>query len=356
MRTKMTPDQQFARLVKIAILGFMMIFSYFLLADNIIPLTPQAMATRVVTKVTPQISGKVNIIAVTNNQTVAKGDLLFQIDPAPYQLALAQSQLALEQAKQDNAELDASLAAAKADVNASKSNAQQKRSEAKRLDALFVSHGVSRQQKDQVDSDADTAEANLLAANARLQKLKISRGSYGEKNLKLRQAQNRLAQAKLDLSYTQIHADQDGIVTNLQLEVGSFATIGQPLLALVSERVDIIADFREKSLRGVNINSTALVTFDGDPGHLYSATVSGIDAGVSAGQFDANGRLATPQQSTRWVRDAQRLRLHLSLDQPLANRLPAGARATVQLLSDNSILALFAKAQIKIIGLLHYIY
>tara|TARA_R110001592_G_scaffold199588_2_gene448121 strand:- start:228 stop:1298 length:1071 start_codon:yes stop_codon:yes gene_type:complete len=356
MRNKMTPDQQFARLVKVAIFGFVMIFSYFLLADNIIPLTPQAMATRVVTKVTPQISGKIKTIAVTNNQTVAKGDVLFQIDPAPYELAVAQSQLALEQANQDNAELDASLSAAKADVNASKTTAHQKRSEAKRLDALFASHGVSRQQKDQADSDADAAEANLLATTARLKKLKISRGSYGEKNLKLRQAQNHLAQAKLDLSYTQIHADQDGIVTNLQLEVGSFATIGQPLLALVSQKIDIIADFREKNLRNVSVDSTALVTFDGEPGQLYQATVSGVDAGVSAGQFDANGRLAEPQESTRWVRDAQRLRLHLTLDDVAINHLPAGARATVQLLPDNSIFGLFAKGQIKMISLLHYIY
>ncbi|HAY93431.1 MAG TPA: hemolysin D, partial [Shewanella sp.] len=64
----MTPDQQFARLVKFAMFGFVMVFGYFMLADTMMPLTPQAMATRVVTKVTPQISGKIQTIAVTNNQ------------------------------------------------------------------------------------------------------------------------------------------------------------------------------------------------------------------------------------------------------------------------------------------------
>ncbi|WP_137297538.1 HlyD family secretion protein [Psychromonas sp. SP041] len=352
----MTPDQQFTRLVRIATFGFVILFGYFLLADNIIPLTPQAMATRVVTKVTPQISGKIQTIAVTNNQPVKKGDLLFAIDPAPYQLAISEAQLALEQARQDNAELDASLLAAKADINASKATAQQKRSEAKRLDSLYASHGISQQQKDQASSDAATANANFLSANARLKKLQVSRGSYGEKNLKLRRAQNNLAQAKLNLSYTEIHADQDGIVTNLQLEVGSFATVGQPLLAVISDKVDIIADFREKNLRNVKATSSALIAFDGVPGDLYSATVSNIDAGVSAGQFDANGRLAEPQESTRWVRDAQRLRLHLSLDDAAMHNLPAGARATVQLLPDNIFFNLFAVAQIKLISFLHYIY
>ncbi|MCL1091724.1 HlyD family secretion protein [Shewanella profunda] len=352
----MTPDQQFARLVKLAMLGFVLVFGYFMFADTVMPLTPQAMATRVVTKVTPQISGKIQTIAVTNNQAVAKGDLLFQVDPAPYELAVSQAQLTLEQARQDNAELDASLLAAKADLNASKVTALQKRSEAKRLDALYATHGVSQQQRDQADSDAAAAEANLLAANARLDKLKVSRGAYGEGNLKVRQAQNSLEQAELNLSYTQIRADQDGIVTNLQLEVGSFAAVGQPLLALVSDKVDIIADFREKSLRGINASSTALIAFDGEPGRLYRAQVSSVDAGVSAGQFDANGRLAAPQESDRWVRDAQRLRLHLVLDNNAMNSLPSGARATVQLLPDNSLLGLLANVQIKVISLLHYIY
>ncbi|MBB1360708.1 MULTISPECIES: HlyD family secretion protein [unclassified Shewanella] len=352
----MTPDQQFARLVKIAIFMFVMVFGYFMFADAVMPMTPQAMATRMVTKVTPQVSGKIASIAVENNQLVAKGDVLFSIDSAPYELAAEQATLALEQAKQDNAELDASILAAKADVQANQSSAQQRNSEAKRLDALYASRGVSQQLTDQAQSEAVTAQANLLAAKARLTKLVVSRGRNGEDNLKVRQAQNRLAQAELNLSYTQIRADQNGVVTNLQLEVGSFATVGQPLLAVVSENVDIIADFREKSLRGIEPQSTALVAFDGQPGRLYHAKVSTVDAGVSAGQFDANGRLADPQESVRWVRDAQRLRLHLELDHQGVNALPAGARATVQLVPNSGLLGFLAKVQIKVISTLHYIY
>ncbi|MCH1930285.1 HlyD family secretion protein [Shewanella sp. A25] len=352
----MTPDQQFARLVKIAMVGFALVFGYFIFADAMMPLTPQAMVTRVVTKVTPQISGKIQTIAVTNNQVVAKDDLLFQVDPAPFELAVSQAKLALEQVRQDNAELDASIIAAQADVNASTTTAQQKQREAKRLDAIYATNGVSQQQKDLADSDAAAAQANLLAANARLEKLRVSRGHFGESNLRVRQAKNALEQAELNLSYTQIRADQDGVVTNLQLEVGSFAAVGQPLLALVSEKLDVIADFREKSLRGIDSSSHALVAFDGQPGRLYRAQVTSIDAGVSAGQFDANGRLAAPQESDRWVRDAQRLRLHLSLDDAELAGLPAGARATVQLLPENGLLSMLAKVQIKFISLLHYIY
>ncbi|EOD55596.1 HlyD family secretion protein [Aeromonas molluscorum] len=351
----MTPDQQFARWIKYSMVGFVLVFAYFLLADIQMPLTPQAMATRTVTRITPQVSGKIAEVAVHNNQAVKQGDLLFALDVEPFRLAVEQAQLALDQAMQDNRQLDASLEAAKADVSANQTDLDQKARDARRLDTLFAQKLVSTQQRDQANSAWLTARANLMASQARLEQIKVSRGLAGADNLRLRQARNKLAQAELNLAYSQVMAPQDGIVTNMQLKHGSFAAAGSPLLALVSDKVDLIADFREKSLRNVGPNAQALVAFDGEPGQIFQARVSSLDAGVSAGQFDANGLLANPIESDRWVRDAQRLRLHLTLDKmPLG--LPTGARATVQLLPDNGLAALFARGQIRLLSLLHYIY
>lgn len=335
--------------------SFILLFGYFLLADLKMPLTPQAMATRVVTKLAPQVSGKVAQVAVGNNQHVKQGDLLFTLDPAPFELAVEQARLALDQAEQQNRQLDATLNATAADFNSLQSQASQKRREAERIDALYRRRMVSEQQKDDADSAFRTAQANLMASKARMTQARVNRGLSGDDNLLLRQARNHLAQAELNLSYSQIQASQDGIITNLQLKPGSFAAAGAPLLALVSEQVDVIADFREKSLRHVAQDSRALVAFDGEPGKLYPARVTSLDAGVSAGQFDANGLLASPTESDRWVRNAQRLRVHLTLEQ-LPSHLPAGARATVQLLPDNALSALFARGQIRLLSLLHYIY
>jgi hypothetical protein len=183
---------------------------------------------------------------------------------------------------------------------------------------------------------------------------RVNRGLPGDDNLLLRQARNRLAQAELNLAYSRVHASQDGIITNLQLKPGSFAAAGAPLLALVSEQVDVIADFREKSLRHVNQDSQALVAFDGEPGRLYPARVTSLDAGVSAGQFDANGQLASPTESDRWV-GCPAPAPAPGLEQ-LPAHLPAGARATVQLLPDNTLTGLLARGQIRLLSLLHYIY
>ncbi len=352
----MTPDQQFARIIKFAICGFVLLFGYFIFADMSAPLTPQAMATRLVTKVAPQVSGKVVHVAVSNNQHVAQGQLLFEIDPAPYQLALQQAQLNYEQALQDNAELDAQIAAAKATVISDEAALEQAQREAKRLHALVADNSVSRQSEEQSSTEVKTAQATLDAARATLRRLQVSRGNVSDDNLRLRLAKNQLAQAKLNLSYTQVTAAEAGVVSNLQLQQGSVLASNAPVMALVSDKLDVIADFREKTIRNVSKGYHAYVTFDGDPGTLYDATVTSIDAGVSAGQFAADGSLASPEQSNRWVRDAQRLRLHFALEHPAQRSLAAGARATVQLIPDTGLMSWFAKAQIKFIALLHYIY
>ncbi|MGL5285047.1 Multidrug resistance efflux pump [Aeromonas sp. RU39B] len=352
----MTPDQQFARWIKGSVLAFAALFIYFLLADLKIPLTPQAMATRGVVKVAPQVSGRLQTLYVHNNQTVQRGDLLFALDPQPFRLAVEQAQLKLEEALQENAELDAQIVSAQADVSAAKVKLDLAERDAHRISELYARHVISQQSKDEADSTLHTAHATLKASEAALEQLRVSRGEQGDINLRLRVARNTLDQAKLNLTYSQVRASQDGIVTNLQLVKGAYASAGSPLLALVANQVDIIADFREKALRQVNPGYQALIAFDGQPGTIYAAQVTSLDAGVSAGQFDADGELATPSESDRWVRDAQRLRLHLSLTSDSQHLLPAGARATVQLLPENPMLATLARLQIHLLSLLHYIY
>lgn len=70
------------------------------------------------------------------------------------------------------------------------------------------------------------------------------------------------------------------------------------------------------------MNTDAAVVFDALPGQVFPAHVTSSDAGILAGQEAVNGQLSQPEQSTRWVRDAQRMRIHVALDQPLDKPLP----------------------------------
>lgn len=351
---KLTVDQLFSRWVRRVCILFCLLFVYYLIADLKMPVTPQAMVERPVIQVSPQVSGTVTRVDVVNNQKVKAGEPLFAIDSRPYQLALDKAKLALRQAKLTNDELDASIQSAQAEIQSTAAVLHQRKRDAQRIAKLYRQHAVSSSREDQAISEEQTAQASYDMAVAKLQGLKVQRGIKGPNNLLLRQALNQLDSAKLNLSYTQVKASQDGVVSNMQLQSGTMADSGQPLLAIVADKIDVVADFREKNLRHVRPGSKAVVAFDSHPGVLYDATVDGIDAGVSSGQFNANGLLATPSESNRWVRDAQRLRVHLKVrNMP---ELASGARATVQLLPSSMLLSAVAKAQIWAISALHFVY
>jgi multidrug resistance efflux pump len=79
----MTPEQKFARWVRVSIASFLLMFVYFIVADIWIPLTPDSTVMRVVTPVSPRVSGYVAAVHVHNNSRV-KGDLLFELDDTPF--------------------------------------------------------------------------------------------------------------------------------------------------------------------------------------------------------------------------------------------------------------------------------
>lgn len=354
----MTPDQIFKRWVQGALAVFVIAFGYFICADIWMPLSTQARVMHPVVAIAPDVSGQVTQVLVQNNQPVKAGDTLFTLDPRAYLLAVDKAELALEAAKQENAQLEATIAAARAGVAAYQASADELELEVKRLGQLIGSKSVSQQLVDQTRAKYTGAQAQLEAAKAQLNELVVRRGASGDDNLLLRQASNNLANARLNLQYTAVQAKVDGVISNLQLVPGNYGTAGKTLAALVATKADIIADFREKSLMKVSVGTAASIMFDSLPGQVFAATVVSVDAGVKDGQLPADGSLANPENSDRWVRDAQYLRLHMALkdnDQVLA-ALPSGARATVQLYPVSGPARWLAQAQARFISLLHYIY
>ncbi|SER93636.1 Biotin-lipoyl like [Vreelandella subterranea] len=82
----MSPEQRFARWVKGAVAAFILLFVYFLIADSFMPITPEARVMRPVTRIAPELSAPVKEVMVDDHQQVAKGDGLFRLDPASFQL------------------------------------------------------------------------------------------------------------------------------------------------------------------------------------------------------------------------------------------------------------------------------
>lgn len=354
----MTPEQKFARWVRVSIAAFLVIFAWFIVADIWIPLTPDATVMRVVTPVSSRVSGYVSHVYVHNNSQVKKGDLLYELDPTPFINKVEAAQIALEQAKLSNQQLDAQIAAVRASLRTAQYTAHNDRLTLNRYQKLSAMQNVSQADLDKVRTAWHTSEQSVSALTANIQNLLIQRGERDDSlNVTLQKYRNALDEAKLNLGWTKVRAETDGTVSNLQLNPGLYATAATPLLALVSNQTDIVADFREKSLRHTQTSTDAAVVFDALPGNVFPAHVTSSDAGILAGQEDVNGQLSQPEQSTRWVRDAQRMRIHVALDKPLEKPLPTGARATVQLYnSEGPFARTFAGAQIHLVSWLHYVY
>jgi len=222
----MTPDQKFARYVKVSLVGFIVVFFYYIVADVWLPVTPQARVYHPVVQISPQINGRVTDVLVSNNQAVKAGDVLFEIDKNTYQLALEQAQLALDDAKLQNKRLDTNVKALEAQISAANAKLHEQQLLKKRGETLYKQNSISEQ-------ELESIRANFAASQS------LARGDSGQDNLALRHAANQLAQAELNLSYTQVRALSDGVVANLQLLEGSYAVAGKPLLAIVARKADI---------------------------------------------------------------------------------------------------------------------
>ncbi|WP_372761801.1 HlyD family secretion protein [Pseudoalteromonas sp.] len=354
----MTPDQTFARYVRFSLVGFIFVFCYYVIADIWLPVTPQARVFHPVVQISPQTSGRVVNVLVSNNQPVKAGDILFEIDKSTHLLALEQAQLAQADAKLQNKRLDTNIKALEAQISAAKAKQHEQSLLKSRGEKLYKQNSISEQELESIRANFAASKSTVAALEAQLAEAVLARGTAGEDNLALRHAANQLAQAKLNLSYTQVRAFTDGVVTNLQLLEGDYALTGKPLLAVVAKKADLVADFREKSLLNMRVGSLAKVVFDSRPGEVYDAKIISFEAGVSDGQLSANGLLSSTENSNRWVRDAQRQRIHLQLinNKQLITNMQSGARATVQLLPESTIGQWLAASQIRVISWLHYIY
>lgn len=354
----MTPDETFSRYVRLSLIGFVFVFIYYLIADIYLPVTPQARVYHPVVQISPQINGRVVKVLVSNNQQVKADDVLFSIDQGPYTLALEQAELMLDDAKLQNKRLDTNVKAIEANISAAKAKQHEQKLLKNRGEQLYQNNSISEQALESIRANFEASRANEAALTAQLAEAVLARGESGEHNLAIRHAANKLAQAELNLSYTQVRSLSDGVVTNLQLLEGAYALAGNPLLAIVAKKADLVADFREKSLLNMKPGSLARVVFDSRPGEVYNAKIMTFEAGVSNGQLSANGMLSITETSNRWVRDAQRQRIHLKLinDEELITNMPSGSRATVQLLPESIIGQWFGAAQIRFISWLHYIY
>ncbi|MFL6617511.1 MAG: HlyD family secretion protein, partial [Povalibacter sp.] len=149
-----------------------------------------------------QVSGPITAIHVRDQQVVKAGDLLFEIDPKPFELAVEAASAQLEIARQSTSQESAAVEAASAQVTQRAAELRNAQSNQRRVHDLVARNLVSEQNAETVRTQAETAAAAVAAAEANLAQARSALGKVGENNAGVRAAQAKLEQAQLDLDHT----------------------------------------------------------------------------------------------------------------------------------------------------------
>jgi RND family efflux transporter MFP subunit len=234
------------------------------------------------------VSGFVTEVLVKDNQSVQRGDVLFRIDRARYEIALKQAEAVL---LGKNAQLNE----ASADL--------------KRYSALTPDVVVSKQRLDQV-----------IAAQ-------------GEAQAAHDQAVADLGLAKLNLERSEVRAAVSGVVTNMELRPGTYLTTGKGVMALLdSSTLRVEGYFEETKLPRIHRGDAVNVRLLGS-NHVLRGNVESVAAGIEDRDRSAGSTLlANVNPTFNWVRLAQRVPVRIALDDAARSELVAGATATVEVL------------------------
>lgn len=166
------------------------------------PSTDDAYLGANVVRIGSQLTAPVSVVHVQSYQKVTRGQPLFELDPAPYQLAVERAEIALQQTMDSVGGAEAGLDAALALVTQREAELVDAGRNAQRILSLVAKGTLSASQGDDAKASTVTARAQLDAARAQLEQARRSLGLTGAKNTQLRAAESTLAEAKLQLSYT----------------------------------------------------------------------------------------------------------------------------------------------------------
>jgi multidrug resistance efflux pump len=265
--------------------------------------------------IAPHVSGPIVELPIRDNQHVKKGDLLFTVDPRPYQADydLANANVDLTNL-QINA-LDNSISAAKARQAELEADSAYNLQYLNRIVPLLPDNFVTA-------NDVSGARSKLAASKAAVEKARsdVARatnelGKYGDINARRKAAEAEAYRAKLNVEYCYVRAPFDGYVTNLNIAAGQYANEGKQVVSLVDDRNwYVMANFRETFLGRIRPGMEAEVFLLGFPNVRFRGRVEGVGWAL----FQDNGAtvegLPRTEPTLNWVRLAQRFPVRVTLE------------------------------------------
>ena len=362
-----------------------------ILATDRNPRTDDASVRANLIEIAPEVSGRIVQLPVRDNAFVKHGDLLFEIDPRPFQYALQQAlsdQDALEQQiidakrriaaqrsaadaaaagvrhsetgiKTAGSDVDvakATISRAQAAVAAAEAQLKLATNNLHRIEPLLQKQYVTVEQVDQANTSVRVAQGNYDEAQAALTQARAQQTQSvlrqqqadslaSESQARLGQALHtidtvdtlmsqrparaaRVDSARLDLERSRVVAPFDAYVTNMNISEGAYARAGSPIFTLIDTRTwYVIANYRESKLKNIHIGTNVDVYLMGHPDRRFSGVVESIGYGV----FPEDGRVVAglPQieRTLNWVHLSTRFPVRIRVQDPDPQLFRIGATA-----------------------------
>jgi len=285
--------------------------------------------------ITPDVAGKIIDVAVKEGQLVKKGDVLFTIDPVPFQLAAQQARAKLADAATSHANLVANVKLYGDTIELVNAGIQIKQRDVERKSTLVRSSAGSQ-------LDLDNSNSALVTAQAQLQLVKQQRSTalnqlLGNPELPLEQfpaymqAKAALDDAQRNLDLSIVRAPMDGTATQVDnIQLGRFVSAGNPVFSVIDTTAPWVdANPKESDFTYVAVGQKVRIDIDAFPDHVFTATVGSLSPGTGA-QFAI---LPAQNATGNFVKVVQRVpvRLYFDVNDKAVRKLKAGMSAVVSI-------------------------
>jgi membrane fusion protein (multidrug efflux system) len=294
--------------------------------------TDDAFVKQDIVSVSAQVNGPIAEVFVKNGDHVKRGQLLFRIDPAPYQVALEQAEAQLAAAQLQTTQLRTQAAGTGADIVGEQANLEIKRNALERQQALLKRGFTTRADYEDALNEVKTAEQEVADAKARAANAHAALAPGQQPQIA--QAKAAIDKAKLDLERTAVRAPMDGVVENADnLQVGQMAVTGLGMLSLVrSKTAWVEANFKEKDVGRMVPGQKAKIEVDAYPGQEFEAHVESIGAGTGS-EFSL---LPAQNANGNWVKVTQRVPVRIAFDGNPTKPMIAGLSVDATVYFDKS--------------------
>ena len=240
--------------------------------------------------ISAKVGGYLTEVPVTDNQHLAAGSLVARIDKRDYQVAVDQAQAQVEAGQAGVRSAVAQIAAQQAQVQEAQAQVSQNqaafefsRDENQRAQDLVTKGAGTVQRAQQTSSELVQAQANIArvqaALNAAVRQVSVNEAQQKSAEANLAQARAQLEQARLNLSYTDIRADQPGRVARLTAAKGQLAQAGTSLAMFVPDELWVTANYKETQLNDMRPGQHVEMTIDAYPGRRITGRVDSIQSG-----------------------------------------------------------------------------